>query len=236
MNEHMVNYTTNGDARIYYHSTNTAYILVICKDRTGHRKGHGNTTWIDTSEQFYNDAVNYVRGKSISRELFHRFLDLFGFVPIPDSCIGYSISNVLLKVNSFDEYKRMETVYTDFIGIRIPLAFTNIMETVQGMKFACPEDEFTIDHIPEDLVCTAQDSIQKLNTENGEVNLTNADIELYNFLGMVKLLEFMDVPVFIHGDTLLPRTLVNTVRAGYFDDAPLIKFVNVQEGCSVFFL
>jgi hypothetical protein len=236
MSEYIINYVYGNEVRIYHYAADMDYILFIYKDMTSYIPKYSDSIFIKTSEQFYNDAVSYVRGESISRELFHRFLDLFGFVPIAGDCIGYGISNVMLKVSSFDEYKRVETVYTNFIGVRVPLAFTNMMETVQGMKFACPKDEFTIDHIPEELLCTAQESIQKLNTENGEVNLTNADIKLYNFLGMVKLLELIGVSVFISGDALLVRTLANTIQAGYFDDAPLIKFVKVQEGCSVFFL
>lgn len=191
----------------------------------------GHITKVLQNPKFDNiliDMNNFFHELELTKPAAKLFIKLLGFIPFfKDPIKNYdtrgeiidAVCDNRLHVTHVPKCQPMPVTMTEFLGVQIPKALVNRMQTYVGLKDSIGEEEFTIAHIPEVFHPHLTTALEKLNRR---AKYTVNDLAVYNFLGFLDM--FMCDPMCICEDELIPDTINDVALKGYIGEQPQIMF------------
>lgn len=177
------------------------------------------------------DMNNFFHGLELTEPAAKLFIKLIGFIPFfkeyekdyyihTRGIIMDTVYDKRLHVTHVPKCQSMPVTMTEFLGVQIPKAFMNHMQTYMDLKDSIIKEEFTIAYIPSEFLPHLTTALEKLNDRCA--NYTVNDLAVYNFLGFLDM--FMRDPVCICEDELIPCTVNDIALKGYIGEQVEIVF------------
>jgi len=172
---------------------------------------------------------NFFHGYWLTEPAAKLFIKLIGFIPFfKDSISDYdtrgevidALCDKSLYVTHVPKCQPVPVIMTEFLGVQIPKAFVNYMQTYVDLKDSIGEEEFTIAYIPSVFRPHLTTALEKLNDRRAKYTVN--DLAVYNFLGFLDM--FMRNPVCICEDELIPYTVNDIALRGYIGEQNEIVF------------
>lgn len=114
---------------------------------------------------------------------------------------------------------------TELFGVTLPVALVKKMKILKTLKLDTG-DEFTIEHIPEDLRKYVDSALRELSNDSSK---KVSSIRVYEFLGISHVRHR-----FIHGDKLLKITDINMITSGYTRTSSSCKTIDIDYYYTIF--
>jgi len=231
--------------------TNGKLVIFSAYDRGLHIKTHTNNKMESTIIKFsklYNDFIRFIEDQGISTELASIFLAYVGTLPILLSgsenfeedkdwfCI-FTLSenlgnptnrkNIMLPfhITGISDITTRQTIaeHIEFLGVYVLKAFIDNLSTVHEFNDIFPDTKFTMEYIPEYMRDSIEQTLNKFNLQQGNIELSEMDIAIIMFLGFPD--DMLNTDMIVLGDSYIAQNNYNSIKCGHLDYSHIIKYV-----------